>query len=408
VSASAWFHTSDPGVFVVDYPTGITGPPNVEAEGTRVWRNGLKHGQYLARASAIPSRKNVAFFVEVNLADVSTCHGAVSNAFNSLIIAESAADTQSRDINWSIQINPYRVNNTNTTYRFVYIQSRNSTSGETVHIGPSIVRTAPTVERLIAVLPDPATDANVYFYNTTGTAADVTVARFADTTDAMDTAAKLIMCLPCKLAKMEGGIPSQSQREAFQSAGTLPSGLAASYQGGHEIDPAAPVFYDTSGNATALDLSDVDVQYWPEAAASGDFTDTGFTSPLVEVPLTIAADCTAGVHEITLRRTRVGIPARVPALSDAVLYDDGTLPVTVVAIPAVVHTGPVQIIQARMSDNPVAYVQITSDREGTVDISCDRTVIDFPLTAIIGPTLEVTIEGAILKGGDCDVTAVMV
>jgi hypothetical protein len=126
------------------------------------------------------------------------------------------------------------------------------------------------------------------------------------------------------------------------------------------------------------------------------------------VPITVAADCAAGVHEITLRRARVGIPARTPPLSDAVLYDDATLTVTVVAIPAVVHTGPIQIIQARMSDNPVAYVQITADREGTVAISCDRTVIDFPLTAIIGPTLEVTIEGAILKGGDCDVTAVMV
>jgi hypothetical protein len=154
----------------------------------------------------------------------------------------------------------------------------------------------------------------------------------------------LMQNAPCEWSKYNG-ILSDSVLTDFFDNDTLPANPIISIQGGHEINPAAPVFYDTSGNATALDLSDVDVQYWPEASASGDSSDTGFTSPLVEVPITIAADCTAGVKSISLRRTRVGIPVRTPALPDAVVYDDGILPVTVTNPGTWIKAGPAQDYQ---------------------------------------------------------------
>jgi hypothetical protein len=112
-----------------------------------------------------------------------------------------------------------------------------------------------------------------------------------------------------------------------------------------------------------------------------------------------------GTATIRARRRKQGVPDRAP---DNEKYEEVFSTVIVSSTSPVIKVGPVQTVVGRLLDNPKAYCHITADREGTVNITCDRTIIDFPLTAVIGPTLETTIEGDILQSGDCDVTAVMV
>ena len=119
----------------------------------------------------------------------------------------------------------------------------------------------------------------------------------------------------------------------------------------------------------------------------------------VLVPAGVASPVT-----LTLTRPRQGVPSRA---SEAERFETTTGVITIVDIPAVVHVGPPQIVSARLYENPVAYCHITTDRPGTVIITCDRTIIDFPATVVVDASLEATMQGAILQGGDCTVTGTM-
>jgi len=258
VSASAWFHTSDPGTFDVDYPPGITGPATVTAAGSRAWRNGLKHGQYLARANCLQARDNCAWFFEIDPADLFGFDVAsTANLYPIIPICSNIKTNVVRRINWGFHLARWIISTSQQVTRLTYYQSNAAANAETLsnpNVNPTYNVLPFSAPLRIIVTAD---GRSLLWYWTTGTTSDGSATR-GTTTGIMGSPEATIIQFPMKFAKMEGSLPSQAQREAFMSAGTLPAGLAASYQGGHEINPAAPVFYDTSGNG--LDLSDVDVQ----------------------------------------------------------------------------------------------------------------------------------------------------
>lgn len=334
-SATAWFHTSDPGEFACTYPTGITGPATVKdpGEGERAWTIGNRGGQYLAYPAVHQTRHECTWLFEVDLAKIAVA-SQQATAYDYSLVAQSVNVAVPRRVNWGIAIDIY--NQTHPNYRVIcrFFRSADSSSNEAMMNGPTATTyTAAQVVRFAIIYSNIAPKSGVYIYH--GSRANV-AATGAAAPDGTMGGTEVFMLGCCNQIGRWGGVMSDGDLDAWFSAGTKPASPAFLYAGGHEITPSIQKIFDSATGK--IDLYNYSV--FSPAVASGDYTDTGFTSPLVEVPITIAADCTAGTHNITLRRTRVGIPVRTPALSDAVVYDDGVLPVTVVDTAPTGHVGP--------------------------------------------------------------------
>jgi hypothetical protein len=103
------------------------------------------------------------------------------------------------------------------------------------------------------------------------------------------------------------------------------------------------------------------------------------------------------VHNITLRRTRVGIPARVPALSDAVLYDDGTIPVTVAVEESCFAIGP-DVTGTAARFPALRRLTVFSQTPGAVTLASDNAKVLVPasVTVVDGfATFDVSISGEV-------------
>ena len=338
VSASAWFHTSDPGTFDVDYPPGITGPATVRTpeEWERVWQLGGRGGDYLARASVGQDREDVTWLIEVDWGNIQNDMGSVTNTFGvHPLIGSYRTDAIAR-YNWGFVARKFL----GSQRGIVYTDSIDDGTNNTATIIANVTSGGSVQTREKWALTKAAGGAYVLYR-----AARATVAASGtrSSTGTMGGTEYLVMHSGTKCAKILR-VVSDAELDAWFADGTVPaSDREFAYLGGHEIDPAAPVIYDSGPNV--WDLTATQIDNWQAPGMRGDFTDVGFTSPLVEIPLVIAADCAAGVHEITLRRNRVGIPDRTPPLSDAELYDDGTIPVTIVEPATWVKVGPAQEYQ---------------------------------------------------------------
>jgi len=209
---------------------------------------------------------------------------------------------------------------------------------------------------------------------------------------------------------------SDAELDAWFSDGTIPAtDREFVFSGAHEIDTASPVIWDLSGNVTPLDLTATQITNWQAPGMRGDTTDTDFVSPLVEVPITIAADCAAGAHDITLRRERVGVPSRA---SDAQRYDDGTLTVTVAAEAETITIGP--DIDCQVPSYPATFdLQICSNYDGDATVVSDdpSLVPTSPVTLVNGAavcacTASADVTAATVTatgpGGDTDTCTVTV
>jgi hypothetical protein len=378
VSASAWFHTTDPGEFAVTYPTGITGPATVEAAGSRVWGNMGAGGDYLAYPSIGQDREDVTWLFEIDYSKIpSGNRTTLANAFPVIPIATCIrTDALSRS-NWAFFARRY-VNNTQNAFNIVVSDSPdNSTVPSVCLFGEKILASFPTTPIKFAITKATG-GAHVLHWGVRGPHQSGT----RPSTGTMGGTEVMIFHQAVQFSKISR-VCSSAELDAWFASGTVPvSDREFAYLGGHEI--TANKIFDSGPNA--YDLYAYQVEYYQAPGMIGDYTDTGFTSPLVEVPITIAADCTAGTHNITLRRTRVGIPTRVPALSDAVLYDDGTLPVTVAVETEVVEIGP--DIDCQVPSYPHAFDLLLS---GTYDGAA--TVVSDDANLV--PTSPVTITDGV-------------
>jgi hypothetical protein len=262
------------------------------------------------------------------------------------MLAASFNMAMDRHINWALSARKYGNGAAYKYTQIIYGQSASSLAAELAYGGSSdyLGNIANSTTRYaITLTSGDAGDVAVKFYK--GSRANTSTANRATTSGTVGGSEVLVFQMGVNLSKI-ARVCDNAELDAWFSDGTIPAtDREFVFSGGQEINSASPVIYDTSGNVTPLDLTATQITNWQAPGMRGDYTDTGFTSPLVEVPITIAADCAAGVHEITLRRNRVGIPVRVPPLSDAELYDDGTIPVTIVEPATWIKAGPSQEYQ---------------------------------------------------------------
>lgn len=330
-NATVHFYTSDPGIFTCTYPTGISGPPTVTAAGTRAWTvknqtctDGFNLPAAAAHATRIRDNCTIGFVVDTELLQNNPTLLAPEKYLVSNYL-------QYRRINW--QLHTHRSGTTPGVY-IGYTQSETSASNEAI---VNFSNTLSFGQKYRVIITFSGTTLTRYLNNNTP---ENTLVRTQPVGEIDNPFCRMF-----------------SAGELYFWDSILSTDDIALWMAGSATSAAPVVAYglDEETGQIAYDDSlneydsvfDLDANY-PASQIVRSSTDTGFTSPLVEVPIMVAADCTAGVKNITLRRTRQGIPARVPALSDAELYDDGILPVTIVNPVNVVVSGPSQQIRTKL------------------------------------------------------------
>ena len=306
--------SKNPGLVELTYPEGITGPATVIIEGERVWRNGLKNGEYLAIPNVLQNRDNITICIEYDDRKMSIPNpDATVEVSYAIMLRNHRIDAVQR-VNWSIGVWMFRLGTSAITTRPMYWQSQNQSAAQVASVctaNPNY--TTSGIKRVLVFLSG---DKTYWCNNTgTGTAYDQTVAR-NNPSGTMGGTEVLSIHRDCKASIFPGEM-SQAQREAFMQLGTFPTGATAQWLGGHEIDPSAPVFWDTAGT---YDLYKYDMVYTGSyaASASGDFTDSQTVVPWATVPC-VATE--SGTKTITARRARQGVPARA---SEAERYQTTT------------------------------------------------------------------------------------
>jgi hypothetical protein len=369
-------YSDNPGVVSLTYGAGLTGPASVTIPGTRVWRNGLRPGQYLARANCGQARVNRSWCFEIDYSTIIKYVGATSAVHVPVVMSFNSATA--RRINWEFAYYCAQVTASSWYLQLQFGYSPTSITNDFLISRPAEAATAPSGRDYLLVTYD---GTNVRMYWTTGTTANHTIAVTISGT--MGGTEFLAIMLPCKISGYDR-ILSQADREGWCQSGTLPVTPDFSYQGGHEIDPSAPVFWDLSANN--YDLSAVNIgSPWPPAAASGDYTDTVPVVPYAIVPVTAVA--TTGTT-IDATRPRQGVPSRAAYLEKTEVADQITVTVN----------------EAPSSEQDVAMLHIYADRDGLATITCDVPgILDFPATLYVNEGTNV-VSGDIVGAGVVNVT----
>jgi hypothetical protein len=384
------FYCSEPGdvVFTSSDETVAVVESGITVAGTRVWRNGLKHGQYLAREGAsTAARESQTFLFRVRTADLIYTPVAAAYTPNRQYYLQNNRMDAGRRMNWGFLLCTQNLSVSGTTgHQFFVIVGLSQTSSAVDTYMYSSIYYVSLVQRGGYI--------NIAFTMTTG-ASKTYVGNLTNVTNStitfsgtMGGVEYLTQNGPIEWAKYNS-ILSNATLTDFLENDVWPSGQVIAIKGGHEIDPTAPVFWDTSGNN--LDLSAVNVPYWPEAAASGDYTDDPGNPVVPYTSFQVVAQ-SVGTSTITARRRRNGVPYRTPPLSDAEVYEETTYNLTVEAPLA--------------SEQSVLQLMIYADRDGTATISMDNPIIDFPASiAVVEGKNQVS--GIATGSGTCNVTVEM-
>ena len=392
VTVTVPIYSTEPGTVTASAP-GCTFPDGNQKAivGMRAWRNGLKHGQYLARkTSDAAGRKDVSLCLEIDWTKVISSTGALTSAYASIPAVASIAYDKQRMINWGIALQIYKVADATQTYRIIYYQSNAASAGEATFscYATPLSSSPPTATRIVITLPDPATDSKIYNYWTTGTASDLTLTGRVVTDATMGGNQALVMSGMIKVSKFARML-SQADREGFVQSGTIPATPELSYQGGHEVVETAPVFWDTSGNN--LDLFADSINLWPPAAASGDYTDSVPVVPASSIRVTIPAGVASPVT-LELSRERANVP---PRASEAERIEKTTGTITLTTEAETITIGP--DVTCQVPSYPQSFdLLIASNYDGSATVVSNN--------AALVPTSPVTISGGVAVCA-CTVTA---
>ena len=341
-SASAWFHTTDPGTFVCTYPAGITGQAQVTAAGSRAWRRGIAQGFNgpSGASNATKYRDGVTICFDFDPTKFTDNLQSYSNQILPLIpICQNYCNAYAGNwLNWGIGLRSAQVAIGGITH-FMYSQS--SVGGTPGATGTPINLAAIAIYTRFVVTLNAGT-ITIYWKEDGGAKQSFSGGRVTPTGNTPTPL--LAIYAAARFGFFASILANDANGVDAWLAGNCPASPVVHYSCAEEVASGvnqAP--YDRSTNLWDGVFSG-DATY-PLTSAPRDSVDTGFTSPLVEVPIVIAADCTAGLKNIALRRTRVGIPTRTPPLADAVVYDDGVLPITVTEPTTWVKAGPSQQYQ---------------------------------------------------------------
>lgn len=360
--------TSDnPGVVSLVYGAGLTGPSSVTIPGTRVWRNGLKHGQYLScDGAATASRNEFTLFVAVMTDTLRRSTSAYTYAFPIGNLFDNGSGIGLT--NWGLCA--YRlptVNPLQDTCYFAFLYTPSPPAGSSSAAGFSTFgcTSTPTLIRL-AVTYNGTTLRRMINSRTAAAASNVTIS------GTCGSEYLVVQHTLDVLAKLES-VASDDDLDAWFADGTIPAtDREFVFSGGHEVVEDAPVFWDSAGTNDLKTVAIPSGSY--PAAASGDYTDDPGDPvvPYALVPVTAVA--TTGCT-IDATRPRQGVPARA---SEAERIETATQ-VTVTVENQLVSIGP--DTNATVAAYPAdVYLQVCATPDGVVSLASDDPNLTVPAT----------------------------
>lgn len=349
--------TSDnPGVVSLTYGAGLTGPATVTIEGTRVYGNMGGGGDYLARVGAEgANREDVTWLFEIDWGKFPADNDSSANLFTVVPIFGSIRVDVANRSNWQFQARRYNI----TTISLIYADSLDAGKNSSAVIANITGVTAPGQEKW--ALTKAAGGAYVLYRASRGT---VAASGTRDSTGTMGGTEALIWQSGVSCSKI-ARVCSDAELDAWFADGTIPAAdREFVFSGGHEIDPAAPVIWDTSGNATPLDLTATQITNWQAPGMSVAYTDTDPVVPYAIVPVTAIA--TTGTT-IDATRPRQGVPARASEAERIETADQVTVTVEAEVPPSAIPLtiGPGQTLDALVDE---IYLHLTGE-DGSVSIS---------------------------------------
>jgi hypothetical protein len=296
--------SKNPGLIELTYPEGITGPTGQNIEGDRTWRNGLKHGQYLAREGASTAeRTSQTFLLKIRVQDITYHSGAAAyTPPRQYLIQNYRADTD-RKLNYGISINSQNLLTTTPFGHQIFLLvalSQSPTVVDTYFLSNIYYANSVKDGDYIRCAIVFNSGANKLYIGSLANVATSTIT-FSGT---MGGAEYLVQNANAQWAKYNG-ILSNEVLTDFLTNDIWAADPIIKIIGSHEIDQSAPIFWDTS--IYNRDLSAVNVPYLPNAAASGDYTDSQTVVPWATVPC-VATE--SGTKTINGRRRRQGVPDR--------------------------------------------------------------------------------------------------
>jgi hypothetical protein len=293
--------TSDnPGVVSLTYGAGLTGPATATIEGTREYRLDGRGGDYLARAGAEGAgREDVTWLFEIDTSRIKNTSTTIApNTDYEPLIGSFRQDLINR-ANWFLFCwrNPNGMN--------VGMMDSLDSASPPFHF----INGTPTVwtineKRKYALTKASGGSVKLYTASraTATTATRNSVGSIGGSEVLALNAGPLVQC--SKILR----VVSDAELDAWFADGTIPAtDREFVFSGGHEIDPAAPVIWDTSGNVTPLDLTATQITNWQAPAMSADYTDTVPVVPYAIIPVTAIATTDTTIDGT---RPRQGVPAR--------------------------------------------------------------------------------------------------
>ena len=340
VTVTVPIYSTEPGTVTASAP-GCTFPDgNTKViVGTRTRGNMGNGGQYLARAGAEGNgRSDCTFFIKVDWTQIQSSMMAESQYSTGALISSLRTDV-ARRANWMLTFQKYNIGTT----AIGYTQSANSTTVEASIFATADASTADTVRKYAVVLASGASgDVGVTFYR--AARANANTANRAVTTGTMGGTEALVWQSGVQCSKVAHKA-SNDELDAWFASETIPAtDRVFVFAGGHEIDTASLVIWDTSGNVTPLDLTAAQVTGWQAPSMAADFVDSVTVVPASSIRVTIPAGVASPVT-LTLTRPRQGVPSRA---TDGEKYETASGAITLVDTPAVVFCGPSQNVRSRL------------------------------------------------------------
>lgn len=378
VAANLHIHSTEPGTLGITYPAGITGDATKTVEGTRVWQinpaNGYQWGWNAPAAcdAATSARDGVTICFDVDLGYNNWQN--FSNVFyDAEIIAQNYNEgTTTNLLNWGIGIRTTRATFASPAITYAQTPAPPTASAS----GGNISLNAAVNGKLIrCALLLSGTAITLYYH-------DGTTKYTGSTTRTAPTGTVATPCLACysgaRFAYFSSILADDANGIDAWLAGNCPANPVVYYPCNEEVpDTITAAPYDASTNGYD-GIYNGDATY-PITKTPRVYTDTTPVVPAVTVPITIAADATAGDHTITITRARQGVPARA---SDEEKYETVDVVVTVAVEAGDLVLGP--DLTGTVSAFPVVRrLVVASPVAGAVTLASDSAKVAVPASVTV-------------------------
>jgi len=226
--------------------------------------------QYLAKITASGNaRMDQTWFVKINWNNIACGNNATQAAYVAQPLMASMRMDSANRLNWFLFASVYNVNGVPPTRSLRLALSQDSGTNPVTAVGSLVGGDMALAGLRKYAVTITGTTVAIY----TDARATVVNSNVAGISGVMGGTEALVWQSGMHVSKIKR-VASAAELDAWFAAETVPaSDRDFVFAGGHEIDPAAPVIWDTSGNVTPLDLTAAQVTNWQVPGMIGDFTD---------------------------------------------------------------------------------------------------------------------------------------